>query len=529
MDMPKFVTAQQAVEQLRDGCTLGISSFGGWLGTDELYCALRERFLATGSPRNLHICGGVLPGGLNTQDVGLNILALDGLVSRVTAAHVGMAPLFSRLITDNKAAGFAVPLGIFTKLLRCSAAHEPGLITKVGLGGFCDSAVDACRLNDSAKNFESPVRELLLDGERYLFYTAPKIDACFIRVSCADENGCLSAADEPVTGDQLAMAAAVHNNGGLVIAQAAHVVPAGAIPPRSVLIPPQMVDYIVIASPEHSAPGYDCPAYRPELVGGTAADEAVAQIPPIRLDQRSICARRAAQELRAESLINIGIGMPDGVADAAAQEGIAELITLSLESGPLGGVPVTGVGFGAAQAPVAILPMADNFDFYDGGGLDMAFLGAAEIDRQGNVNVSAFSNRVTGPGGFIDIAQNTPFVCFLSSFTAGGLRVGAQDGRLKIESEGRAHKFVEKVQQITFSAKTALEQGQRVLYITERAVFTLTERGLCLIELAPGVELERDILAQMDFKPDIAKELKTFDAAILREAPMGLREKLAGK
>ena len=522
--MPKFVSPAEAVSCIKDNCSLGISAFGGWLGTDELYAALRERFLSEAHPRGLHIYGGILPGGLDTRDVGMNILALDGLVSVVTAAHVGMAPLFADRIAKNETAGFALPLGVFSKLLRCCAANEPGLISSVGLGSFCDPEIGGCRLNSAAEKYGSPVEKLSLGGKEYLFYPSFALDACFIKASCADEDGNLSVEDEPLSGDQFSMAAAVHNCGGVVIAQVSRIVPSGSISPRSVLLHSGLVDYIVEASPSHNAPGYDCPRFRPELVSRASCEAAEPE--SIVLDQRSLCARRAALELSRDSIINLGIGIPDGIARVAAQERISQLITLSLESGPIGGIPVMGVGFGAAQSPTALYPLEDNFDFYDGGGLDIAFLGAAEIDAEGNVNVSAFSGKVTGPGGFINIAQNTATVCFMCTFTAGGLKVTAADGKLAIISEGRSHKFKKQVQQVTFSAKTAVERGQRVLYITERAVFSLTKSGLLLTELAPGADLTRDVLDRIDFVPQLSPQLKVMDPAVFTASIMGLREKL---
>lgn len=517
--MTKFVTADEAVSFIRDESRLGISSFGGWLGTDELYFALRRRFRSSGHPCSLKVFGGVLPGNLTTQEVGMNILSDTGLVSFVTAAHVGMSPLFAEKISSGNIAAFALPLGVFTKLLRCSASSEPGLVTKVGIGTFCDPDYDSCKLNDKATEFPSPVTETYVDGTRYLFYKSFKLDVCFLKASCADEDGNLSCSSEPVEGDQFLMATAVHNNGGIVIAQVSDIVKRGSIKPKEVTLHNSMVDYVVQASPEFRVLGYDLSQY-----GKPADSIEIDNGDSPKASPRIICARRAAMQLRPYSVVNLGIGIPDGVAAVAAKEHVNDQIVLSLESGPLGGVPVGGVGFGASNGAKAIYHLANNFDFYDGGGLDIAFLGAAEIDTYGNVNVSNFAHKVTGPGGFINIAQNTKRICFMCTFTAGGLIINPQGGKLTVVKEGKSEKFVDRVKQITFSSKTALERGQEVLYITERAVFKLDERGVVLTEIAPGINLESDVLKHMGFRPAIDDNLQLMDLSIFSDNDLELNK-----
>ena len=519
--MPGFITAVEAAGLIEDGMNVGISGFGGWLGADLVFAAMRERFRTEGSPKGISVFSGILPGSLSADDCGMNILATEGLIRSVTAAHLGMAPLFSRLVYNEGLEAFAIPLGVVGGLLRAAAGRKPGILTRVGLGTFCDPRLEGCAMNRSAAaTGRSPAELVKVDGEEYLFYRAPKLNACILRASAVDTDGNVSTKYDALTAEQLEMALAVRANGGKVIVQADRLVEAGAFAPREVLIHRSMVDYIVLDSEGVCPPGYDCPEYRPELVeAGMAAAQAESAD---TLDYRKLCGRRGVLELRGGSVANLGIGVPDSVASAAALEGISDQLTLSLESGPLGGVPVGGVGFGAAVHPEAIMRPCDTFDYYDGGGLDIAFLGAAEIDAEGNVNVSRFADRMTGPGGFIDIAQNTPRVCFMGSFTASGLKVTAADGRPSIEKEGRSKKFVRRVSQVTFSAAKALESGQHVLYITERAVFKLGERGPELIEIAPGAELERDILAQMDFDPAVSPELKFMDKRIFTPGKMGL-------
>lgn len=511
--MPAIISPNKAAEVIQDGMTVGICSFGGWLGADLVFQAIRSRFNRCNSPKGISVFSGVLPGNLKKDDVGMNVLAVDGLINSVTAAHLGMAPIFSHKVYEDKFAAYAVPLGVVGGLLRASAGRKPGILTKVGLGTFCDPRLEGCAMNASANRAgESPVELMEVDGEEYLFYRAPRLDVCILRVSAVDKDGNASTKFDPITAEQLEMALAVRANGGKVIVQADRLVEAGTFSPREVLIYRSLIDYIVLDNNSACPPGYDCQVYRPELIESGKAQVQVDS--SASLDFRKICGRRGVLELHGGSIANLGIGVPDSVASAAALEGLSNQLTLSLESGPLGGVPVGGVGFGASVHPEVIMRSCDTFDFYDGGGLDIAFLGAAEIDAIGNVNVSRFADRMTGPGGFIDIAQNTSRVCFMGSFTASGLKVSASNGKLQIDSEGKSKKFVKQVSQVTFSAPAALENGQEVLYITERAVFRLSSKGPELIEIAPGVDIERDIFAQMDFMPVVSSELKQMDKRI---------------
>lgn len=521
--MPSFITAAEAAALFEDEMNVGICGFGGWLGADLIFAALRKRFRREGTPKDISLFSGILPGNLTTDDCGMNVMAAEGLVRSVIAAHLGMAPLFSELVYREKIAAFAVPLGVVGGLLRAAAGRKPGILTKVGLGTFCDPRLDGCAMNRSAAKMGYKLVELIcVDGEEYLFYRAPKLDICILRASAADAEGNVSTKYDPITAEQLEMALAVRANGGKVIVQADRLLKVGDLAPREVLIPRSMVDFIVLDQECVCPPGYDCPAYRSDLVNAGDAQPQIERFET--LDYRRLCGRRGMLELRRDCVANLGIGVPDSVASSAALEGISERLTLSLESGPLGGVPVTGVGFGASTHPRAIMRLCDTFDYYDGGGLDIAFLGAAEIDAEGNVNVSRFANRMIGPGGFIDIAQNTPKVCFLGSFTASGLTVTAANGRLRIDREGRSKKFVRRVSQVTFSSAKALDTGQRVLYITERAVFRLCKSGLELIEIAPGADLERDILARMEFAPLVSPKLTLMDERIFTRGKMALKK-----
>lgn len=512
--MASFVSPKFAAELIRDGMSLGICSFGGWLGADLVFRAIADRFEKTGSPSKLSIFSGILPGNLTEEDKGMNILAKDGLICQVCAAHVGMSPKFGRMIGENRLKAYAFPLGIVSDTLHAAASGKPYVVSPIGLGTFCDPRVEGGALNDAAAGSGKKVAELTeFEGEEYLLYKAPRLDACIIRVSTVDEKGNLSTVDDPMTAEQLEMAMAVKASGGIVIAQADRMA-AGTLGAKDILLHKSIVDYIVLDEDAACQPGYDCPSFRPELCGYAAPD--APGFSPMEMGHRKICGRRGALELEKGSIVNLGIGMPDSVAAVAGEEGIFSDFLLSVESGPLGGVPVGGVSFGASAEAEVIYRLGDNFDFYDGGGLDMAILGAGEIDEQGNVNVSRFGIRTTGPGGFINIVQSTPKICFMCTFTTAGLRTAVEDSQLKIVAEGKNKKFCKKVQQITFSAEYARKKRRNILYITERAVFTLGENGLVLTEIAPGMDLEKDILSQMDFVPQISPELKEMDKSIFR-------------
>ena len=520
--MAKFISPRQAADLVKDGAVLGIGGFGAYGASDELLKALEERYAETGHPARITVVAGISGGNNKDDDIGFNRLKAPGLIETIIAGHFGNAPCISRMVGGNEIAGYTLPLGVVMHLFRAIAGKKPGVLTHIGLGTFADPREEGCKANDKAREQGREVVSLQeIGGKEYLFYPSFPIEFCFIRGTYADEDGNITMTHEALTDAQLELASAVHNSGGTVIVQVEGVVKRGTIPPKQVRIHNSIVDYVVKASPENHRQGYATDRYRPELTGEIQVP--TDALPPMPLDIRKVIARRAAMELQPGCLINLGIGIPSGVANVANEEGIADQMTLSLESGPIGGVPVDGVGFAAAVDAEAIYSICDTFDLYDGGVLDMTFLGAAEIDSRGNVNVSRFGTRCTGPGGFINISQNAHKVFYVGAFTSGKLEAEIADGKLRIVKEGTGVKFVDRVQQITFSADYAAKSGQEVMYITERAVFRLTPDGPVLIEIAPGIDLEKDILAHMAFKPAIAPDLKEMDARIFRDAPMGLK------
>ena len=519
-DKLKIVTRREAASLIKDGITLGIGGFGAHSAPDELLLGIEERYAQEGHPRGITVFSGICTGNNKPDPIGHNHLAAEGLIDTLIAGHYKNSAKMDRLVSENKIAGYALPLGVVVNMLRAAASGKPGVITRVGIHTYADPRVEGCAVNERARSQGRELATVMnIDGKDYMFYRTVPIDVCIIRASYADQDG-ISLKREDMQENQLQMAMAAHNNGGIVIVQVEAILERGSIPTREVTINHSIVDYVVVSSPDTHRQNYAVDRYHPEYTGEIKIP--VKDIPAMPLNMRKVIARRGALELKRGSVINLGIGIPSGIGSVANEEGIADAVILSLESGPLGGVPVEGLGFGCATNPENIYSIQDNFDFYDGGGLDAAFLGLAQVDEHGNVNVSRFGKSCAGPGGFINITQSTKNVCFMGGFTATKPTLDIVDGCLNIVSDGTGVKFVKKVEQITFSADYARETGQNVLYITERAVFCLSEEGIKLIEIAPGVDLERDILSHMEFRPLISSELKLMDSRLFRDEKIGI-------
>lgn len=487
------ISLTDAAKLVGDGQTIALAANGGgMLEPTELIAAIEQRFLSTSSPSSLHVIHALGAGDRDSR--GLNGFAHERMVRRVTGGHWTWSPRMMRLAAEELIEAYTMPAGVISHLLRESGARRPGLVTRTGLQTFADPRLDGCRANKSAT--EEVVEVLELDDVEYLRYRPFHVDVALIRGTEVDEFGNIGADAEPALLDALECAQAARGSGGIVIAQVKRRSTA-PIDPRRVAIPSVLVDHVVVVPEQQQTyRGEEDPTiFLPSASDTTPAPAGFTD--PIR----AIVARRAAREVQPGSVLNLGFGMSAGVGAVLREQNLLRAVTLAVEQGLYDGEPEIGDLFGMAIGPSARVTSTVQFDTFATGLIDVACLGMAQADQHGNVNVSAFGGKVMGPGGFVDISQNARTSVFCGSFTAAGLRVELRDGALVVLSEGAISKFVRHVEQITFAGRLATEEGRRALYVTERCVFELTSRGMALIEVAPGIEIERDILGHLDWEP----------------------------
>ncbi|TVY02418.1 acyl CoA:acetate/3-ketoacid CoA transferase [Paenibacillus cremeus] len=517
--MNKILKAKAILPYLKEGSTLATVGFTLMGACGTILNEIERSFLETGFPNNLTLLHGA---GQCDRVNGLQRLAHKGLIKRIIGAHWGLAPKWGELIHNNEVEAYCLPQGQLVHLFRAMASGKPGNFSKVGLGTFVDPRVEGGKINDRSRQGEDIVEVLTLHNEEYLYYKSQPIDVAIIRGTTADESGNVTMEEEAIKYEALSVAQAAKSNGGKVFVQVKYIAKNGDLHPKQIVIPGIFVDGIVVAEnpiEEHrqSSSYY----FEPVYAGDIRVPE--SESAPLPLNVRKVIGRRACMELFPGAIVNLGTGIPgDTLGPIATEEKINGEITLTIESGVIGGIPEGGIDFGITKNAIAIIEHGSQFDYYNGSGVDVTFMGMAEADSDGNVNVSKFGTKTVGCGGFIDITQPAKKVVYCATFTAGGLEVAIDNGNLRIEKEGIARKFLKKVNQITFSGHYARKNNQPVLFVTERAVFELRKEGIVLIEIAPGIDLEKDILDLMDFRPIVSDKLKMMDPRIFRDEPIGL-------
>jgi propionate CoA-transferase len=520
--MSKVISAAAAAALIKDGATVGAAAcvMSGW--PEELSIAMEKRFLSSGHPAKITL---VHASGIgNWKDKGPQHFAHAGMIGKWIGGHCGLSPDFARMVLSGGCEGYNLPQGVISQLWREIAAHRPGMITKTGIGTYVDPRLEGGKMNKITT--KDIVKVISFEGEEWLFYTGFPVDVAIIRGTTADENGNLTIEDEGAWFEILPLAQAAKNSGGIVIAEVKYIALAGTLNPKNVRVPGVLIDHIIVSTPENHWQSA-ATRFNPAFSGRTR--EPMGEIPAMALDDRLIIARRAAMELTAGAAVNFGVGIPQGIAAVTAVEGVPDLATMTSETGTIGGVPADGHDFGMSYNADAFVEQMVQFDWYSGGGLDIAFESFAQVDAAGNVNVSKFNGKSVGCGGFIDITQHAKKVVYVGSFTAGGLKLAAAAGKLQIEAEGKHKKFVKQVEQITASGAYAAKIKQPVLFVTERAVFELQNGKIVLIEVAPGIDVDKDVLAQMDFKPEKSPKLKSMPPEIFQANWGGLKKILEAK
>ena len=516
-----ILDADRAAALVPDGATVACAGFVGAGHAEVVTAALERRFLDSGSPRDLTLVFSAGQGDRATR--GVNHFGNAGMVRRIIGGHWRSAPRLVQLALRNQCEAFTLPQGVISHLYRAIASGAPGVLTRIGLHTFVDPRHGGGRVNDARSGLPDPVRLVEFEGREMLLYPRMPIDVTLLRGTCADADGNISCEDEPFHHELLAIAQAARNSGGIVIAQVKRIVDRHA-DLSQVRVPGILVDHVVVCPPERI--DQDHAMTFGELHNAayiTAGNGSDLHEQPVSAPARRIVHRRAAMEIAAHAprVVNLGVGMPAGVGAMAHAMGLGGF-TLTVEAGPIGGIPADGLSFGASAWPECVVDQPAQFDFYDGGGIDLAVLGMAELDAAGNVNVSRFGTgdgaMIAGVGGFINITQSARALVFVGSLTAGGLEVAVEDGRLRIVREGRSNKVVPQVAHLSFNGSYAQQLGTRVLYVTERAVFAMRGGALTLVEIAPGIDVARDVLAHCDTPVAVAPDLRIMDSRVFSDA-----------
>ena len=521
MKKPKFVTGEEAAAMIKDDSTIATIGMTLVSASETILKAIEKRFLETGSPNHLtlvHSCG------QSDRDRGIQHFSHEEMLYRIIGGHWGLQPRMMKLISENKILAYCIPQGQFAQLYRSMAGGEPGKITKVGLGTFIDPRIDGGKMNAITKDAPDIVDVVTIDGEEYMRYKPIPLDYCIIRGTYVDDMGNLTTDEEAMQLEVFSAVMACKKFGGKVIAQAKYKVKSGTLHCKRVTVPGIFIDAVVMCpNPEEDHRQTHSFAFDPAYCGDIKVPVSDSDALPMNL--RKVIGRRALMELQVNDVLNVGTGIPnDVVGPIISEEGVGDDVTVTVESGIYGGIPMGGIDFGIAKNNFALLRHDDQFDYYNGAGVDVTYMGAGEIDPDGNVNATRLGPNPTG-AGFIDITTNAKHVVFCSSFTGKGLDCSFENGQLHINKEGSLIKFVNKVQQISYNGKIAREKHQKMHYITERAVFELRPEGLVLTEIAPGIDLQTQVLDLMEFKPIISENLKEMNPAIFSEAiPYGLKD-----
>jgi propionate CoA-transferase len=505
--MAKIITARQAAELIADGSTVGVGGMGlsGW--PEEVAQAIAACYRETGHPKGLNIKQGSAMG--DWRERGMTVLGIEGLATRWSGAHISSAFAMNDLARQNKMQCHCLPQGAIVNLWREIAAKRPGILTKAGLGTFVDPRLGGGKMNSVTT--DELVELVTLLGEEYLLFKSFPLNVALLRGTTADENGNVTFEHESVINEGLAIAEAARNSGGITIVQVEYLAQAGTLNPKDVRIPGILVDYVVLATKQEACWQAEGIYFEPAFSG--QLKKPLSAIPPLPLTERKFIARRCSMELRSGDVVNLGVGLATDVSNVVAEERCVKLLTLTSEAGAIGGVPSPLPNFGSSYNPDATIDHGAMFDLIDGGGLDIAVLGLGEADEFGNVNVSKLGSRLTGPGGFINITQATSRLVFCGTLMNKSKTV-IENGEIHVIEQGAKRKFVKDVEQITFSGKHARKE-QKILYVTERCVFQLIGGKMALVEIAPGIDLDRDILAQMDFAPAISPDMKVMDKSLL--------------